>query len=87
MPDAVIKEVMAEGVYDCACKTLLSHDWLRRAEDSPIEPYVASWDLGFGESSVLSFALKNPEYWAIIDDLEALRCAMSLKCRYTGTVG
>jgi len=32
-------------------------------------------------------ALKNPKYWAIIDDREARRCALSLHCRFTGTVG
>ena len=48
---------------------------------------IASWDLGKGESAVLSFALKNPHYWAVIDDREARRCAVALGCRHTGTVG
>jgi predicted nucleic acid-binding protein len=46
-----------------------------------------SWDLGEGESTVLAIALKNAEYWAVIDDREARRCAASIGCRYTGTVG
>lgn len=48
---------------------------------------VISWDLGEGESSVLSHVLKHSEYWAVIDDREARRCASTLGCRFTGTVG
>ena len=55
--------------------------------DLPIDPRVASWDLGKGESSVLSFVLRNAGYWAVMDDREARRCAMSLKCRLIGTLG
>lgn len=82
VPDLVSKEVMAKeggglkldrGIY--------------KIVDVAIIPQVASWDLGNGESSVLSFALKNKEHWAIIDDLEARRCAISLGCRFTGTIG
>ena len=30
--------------------------------------------------AVLSFAVRNPEYWAILDDREARRWALSLQC-------
>jgi len=43
-------------------------DWLKRIKTIAIASQVASWDLGQGENAVLSFALRNPEYWAIIDD-------------------
>lgn len=48
---------------------------------------MASWDLGQGESAVISFVLENPGFWAVIDDREARRCAMALHCRHTGTLG
>jgi len=48
---------------------------------------VASWDLGDGENAVLSFALKSPGFFAVMDDREARRCAKSLQCRYVGTLG
>jgi predicted nucleic acid-binding protein len=48
---------------------------------------ITSWDIGEGESSVLSYALKNPDFWAVIDDKEARRCAISLGCRCIGTIG
>ncbi|HCA96836.1 MAG TPA: DUF3368 domain-containing protein, partial [Cyanobacteria bacterium UBA9226] len=43
-------------------------------EISDVAPEVAAWDLGKGESAVLSFALKNSGFVAIIDDRAARRC-------------
>jgi len=55
--------------------------------DIAIPSSIASWDLGEGEGSVLAYAMKNSGYWAVIDDREARRCAASIGCRHTGTVG
>ena len=41
-------------------------------------PLVIAWDLGAGETAVLSHALNNPPYKAIIDDGAARRCARTL---------
>jgi predicted nucleic acid-binding protein len=87
VPEAVIKEVMAKGTVDFAAETLISNNWIRRVGNVAIDPRVASWDLGDGESAVLSFALKNREYFAVMDDREARRCAISLQCHYIGTLG
>ena len=87
VPEAVIKEVMAKGTVDFAAQTLISQSWISRVGDVAIDPRVASWDLGAGESAVLSFTLKNPKYCAIMDDREARRCAMVLQCHYIGTLG
>jgi predicted nucleic acid-binding protein len=87
VPEAVIKEVMAKGRVDFAAQTLISNSWIRRIGNVAIDPGVASWDLGDGENAVLSFALKNPEYFAVMDDREARRCAISLQCHYIGTLG
>lgn len=87
VPAAVIQEIMRKGVIDPPSKDLSSHKWLKQVDTVAVNPSVVSWDLGEGESSVLSFALRNPQFLAIIDDREARRCAVSLSCRYTGTVG
>ncbi len=86
IPDAVNNEIMAKGKMDSTAIILANLAW-KRIVKVEISPNVASWDLGSGESAVLSFALRNPDCWAIIDDLEARRCAISLGCRYIGTVG
>jgi predicted nucleic acid-binding protein len=87
VPEAVIKEVIAKGREDFPAPKLISSNWVRRISNVAIDPHVASWDLGDGESAVLSFALKNPEYFAVMDDREARRCALSLRCHYIGTLG
>jgi len=86
VPEAVIKEIMAKGAVDFAAETLISNSWIHRIGNVPTDPRVASWDLGEGENAALSFALKNPEYFAVMDDREARRCAISLQCHYIGTV-
>ena len=85
VPDKVYKEVISKE--DPVFKTLFSKSGFKHVDNVIIPPSVMSWDLGEGESSVISFALKNPQYWAVIDDKEARRCAASLGCRFTGTVG
>ncbi len=68
VPEAVLKEVMAEGKTDFAAEPLISRKWVRRMFDIPIDPRVTAWDLGEGESAVLSFALRNADCWAVMDD-------------------
>ena len=87
VPEAVINELMAKGTTDFAAQTLISNSWIRKIGTIAIDPRVASWDLGDGENAVLSFALKNREFFAVMDDREARRCAKSLQCRYIGTLG
>jgi predicted nucleic acid-binding protein len=87
VPDAVVKEVIAKGAVDFSAETLISNNWIRQIGNVAIDPRVASWDLGDGESAVLSFAFRNPEYFAVIDDREARRCATSLQCHCIGTLG
>lgn len=43
--------------------------------------------MGAGESSVLSFALKHPNYHAMVDDTAARRCARTLGIATLGTGG
>ena len=85
--EAVIREITAEGKTDFAAKTLISQSWVRRIAEIPLDPRVVAWDLGEEEIAVLSFALKNPGFWAVMDDREARRCALSIQCRYIGTLG
>jgi predicted nucleic acid-binding protein len=87
VPDKVLQEIMAKGEIDLSSISLFSNKRFTQVTGIVIPPSITSWDLGEGESSVLSFALKNPDFWAVIDDREARRCAASLGCHHTGTVG
>src|SRR3990172_3650813 len=79
-------EVLAKGTVDVPMEALFANDWFRIA-DVAIDPDIAAWGLGRGEESVLSYALHDRSCWAVIDDRVARRCAESMKCLFTGTVG
>jgi len=87
VPDKVYQEITAKGEMAPSSIPLFSNKRLKRANNIVIPPSITSWDLGQGESSVLSYALENPDFFAVIDDREARRCATSLGCRHIGTVG
>ena len=87
VPEAVNREILVKGRTDFRGEMLDSYPWIRLLNDIPIAPQVASWDLGQGESQVISFAVEHPDYRAVIDDREARRCALALRCRHTGTLG
>lgn len=50
----------------------------------PPTPELSAWDLGKGETSVLSYTLANPGWTAILDDGAARRCGRSLGLRVKG---
>jgi len=50
-------------------------------------PRVEAWNLGAGETAVLSYALASPPVRAIIDDASARRCARTLSIPMLGTGG
>ena len=60
---------------------------MQRVEVNTIAPVVAAWDLGKGESQVLSLALKNSDCAAIVDDRAARRCGQALSINTIGTGG
>ena len=87
VPEAVKREILVKGKTDLEERLVALYPWIKSVKDIPIAPRVASWDLGQGESQVISFALEHSNYWAVVDDREARRCAMALHCPHTGTLG
>lgn len=87
IPAAVAAEVCAGPRRDA------SQDWLKgraQAHICPIDqvdPLVRAWDLGAGESEVLTWARQNPGYEAILDDRAARDCAIALGIPVRGTLG
>ena len=71
---------------DEAARLLPEADWAIR-EKGVVVPRVAAFDLGSGESEVLSLALSVPEYHAVLDDATGRRCAQALGIPFTGTGG
>lgn len=86
VPDAVWAEVAGKAHDDPAARGLPGAAWVQR-EPVSICPDVAIWNLGAGETAVLSFARQQPGYTAIVDDRAARRCARVLGIHLQGTAG
>lgn len=87
VPQAVIQEIAAGNsgfeiiarIKDDPCFSVVAN--------IPIPPVVAAWDLGAGETQVLSQALQTPKITTILDDKAARECAKSLGFKVLGTLG
>jgi predicted nucleic acid-binding protein len=87
IPDGVAQEVRA-GAADDPMKHWLQREgtpWIKDVK--PVEPVIAAWDLGIGESEVLSWCYRHPGYEAIIDDGTARKCALAMGIPVRGTLG
>lgn len=88
IPKGVIDEVFYHREDITTWDLLFSSNKVEVLKDSiTIEESIVGWDLGRGESEVLSWAVNYPEYEAILDDLDARRCARSFNVLLRGTVG
>lgn len=86
VPQAVWQEVVLDDWEDIAARELPQQTWPVR-EQVESSPRVAAWALGAGETAVLSYALAHPPLRAVIDDMDARRCAQTLGILIFGTGG
>jgi predicted nucleic acid-binding protein len=82
IPRGVLAEI-ARGPAPINPSRLAIH---QTVDISAIDPVVAGWDLGRGESEVLTWAASQRQAVAILDDLAARRCAASLGIEPHGTL-
>lgn len=87
IPSAVWEEVAVGAAQDLAAQKLASFTWANRDDSIIISPIIQAWDLGAGESAVLSCGLAQPELVAVLDDAAARRCASTLSLKFVGTIG
>ena len=78
IPRGVWEEVTVRTPADLAAQQLKETSWVQRVETVQISAKIAAWDLGQGESEVLSWIVRYPNYTGIVDDLAARRCADAL---------
>ncbi len=83
VPEPVLSEISVRP-DDEVIKQFASLPLLVKLPVAP-EPEVQSWDLGKGETAVISYALCNPGFVAILDDAEARACCRALGLRTMGT--
>jgi predicted nucleic acid-binding protein len=87
IPAAVEREVRAQPEGDGLLAHLVAFDTVAVAAETTIAANIGAWDLGAGESQVLALAVQMPQSRAVLDDLEARRCASSLSVPVIGTLG
>ncbi len=87
VPEPVLLEIQAHGPDDPAVKAIHEAEWLKLVPAPEVDPRIDAWDLGAGESAVLTLAANEQGAWAVIDDREARRCARKLKIPAIGTLG
>ena len=85
IPDVVVEEVSAHSAE--AARAVAGHAWLEPTPAVAVATAVAAWDLGRGESAVLSWAVARPGSLAVIDDYAARTCATVLGVPVIGTLG
>jgi predicted nucleic acid-binding protein len=85
VPSAVAEEIKAGSENDSAKLAIETGNFNIVTTPSPNNELVA-WDLGAGETSVLSFALENSGWTAIIDDRVARKCAISFNIPIKGSL-
>ncbi len=86
IPEGVSKEILAGSSGDPAREWLKGQGKVFVRKVGPLEPEVLKWDLGLGETEVLSFAYRNRDFIAVVDDRAARRCAKTLGIKVKGTL-
>ncbi len=86
VPATVIEEIR-KGVHkDNTAKQSIAWAKQYKYPDIEIPSSVERWDLGQGESQVISISLQG-ERWAVLDDRMARRCVYAHGLQMTGSLG
>ena len=83
---AVIQEVEAGGESDPGCRAVSQLSWIEHVVLDPSPSRLSIITLGAGEAEAIEWALRYPDYIAILDDRAARRTAEALGVRCAGTL-
>lgn len=86
IPQGVADEISLGGYADSAVSWLQQTGQIFIQAAPKLDSRIASWDLGLGESQVLSWAIHHADYETIIDDLAARKAAKVLQIPVRGTL-
>lgn len=87
IPNSVINEVSIKSPTEPWLTQLAKHSQVSCQTVPIIDPIVASWNLGSGESDVITLALQKDSYGVVLDDLQARKCAKILNLPLIGSLG
>jgi predicted nucleic acid-binding protein len=77
---------IAVGPENDAARLAIEAKMFSLVEAEEPTPELAAWDLGSGETAVLSYALANPGWTAILDDGAARKCAVTFGVEVKGSL-
>ena len=87
IPEGVIREVEAKRPIESYLSEIAYNSEVAQEKVSKIHPSIATWDLGQGESEVLTLAMGRPATGVVLDDLQARRCAALFDIPLIGSLG
>jgi len=87
IPEAVVQEVSQKSAIEPLLRQLSENAQIERQRVESIQPLVANWDLGEGESEAITLAMENVGYGVILDDLQARKCATVFNLPLIGSLG
>ena len=85
VPRPVAEEIEAGPLLDPARQALASGR-LTVVDMPPPPSELLAWDLGYGETAVLSWVIAQNGWTAILDDAEARKCARAFSVPVKGTL-
>jgi predicted nucleic acid-binding protein len=84
VPEAVWREIVDTSNNDKAARLAPQSQWLNIVTVTAIAD-ILRWDLGAGETEVLSFASTDRDYIPVLDDGAAKKCATAFGIPTLGT--
>lgn len=85
VPHAVANEILA-GPENDAARLAIEAEIFQLVDVQEPTPELAAWDLGAGETAVISYVLANPGWTAILDDGAARKCAITFDIEVKGSL-
>lgn len=87
VPESVVREVSRKSLIEPMLAQLSEQSAVQRHKLECVDPFVANWNLGEGETEVLTLATKIPGSGVVLDDLQARKCSQILNIPLIGSVG
>lgn len=87
VPRPVLREIEAGVGRDEAADLVRSTRWISVAESAPAPPALAAWNLGAGETAVLSWAQRHDGFTCVLDDRAARTASRAIRVPVVGTLG
>jgi predicted nucleic acid-binding protein len=87
VPRAIVNEVGAKPDGALILQVLARDPRYCVVDDEAVSPKILSWDSGAGETQAIAHARRHGAERAVIDDMEARRCARAMGLTVIGTLG